>query len=170
MILTGSEIYKEVMKGNIYLEPFSRDQLNPNTYNYRLGETLKKFTYFDGEKSIFSTIKIPNNGYLLSSGQMYLGQTMEIIGSKKYTTSLIGKSSLGRLGLLLQLSANLGHTGIKHQWTLELYAALPIIIYPKMIIGQVSFWTNYGDVSPYSGEYGKFSIPQESILFNHNAL
>lgn len=53
--------------------------------------------------------------------------------------SLIGRSSTGRLGLFLQVSADLGHTGAEHKWTLELVAAKPIKIYPNMIIGQISF-------------------------------
>ena len=78
--------------------------------------------------------------------------------------SLIGRSSIGRLGLFLQLSADLGHVGSKHKWTLELVAAKPIIIYPFMKIGQISFWENDGDFKEYSGEYGKYSIPTESQL------
>lgn len=94
---------------------------------------------------------------------MYLGHTLEIIGSRKYAMSLIGRSSMGRLGLFLQLSANLGHTTSTHQWTLELYPVLPIRLYPEMIIGQVTFWTNYGEVKEYTGNYGRFNQPQESL-------
>lgn len=166
MILTGSKIKEEVEAGTIVLKPFSADQVNPNSYNYRLGSVLKVFAGFDGEKSIFTSIKIPENGYILYPQQMYLGHTFEVIGSNTYAMSLIGRSSLGRLGLFLQLSANLGHTNSVHRWTLELFSAKPIRLYPKMIIGQVSFWTNQGDPMPYAGIYGGFSHPQTS-LYNH---
>jgi dCTP deaminase len=94
---------------------------------------------------------------------MYLGHTAEIIGSKEYAMSLIGRSSLGRYGLFLQVSANLGHTCSAHKWTLELVATKAIKIYPGMKIGQVSFWKNFGKVKKYEGKYGHLNHPQESF-------
>ncbi len=164
MILTGSEIAKSYEAGDISISPFNPSQINPNSYNYRLSDYLKEFQSFDGDRSIFKTVQIPEEGYVLKPRQMYLGCTYEIIGSAKYATSLIGRSSLGRLGLFVQLSANLGHTSISHRWTLEIFATVPIRLYPNMIIGQVSFWANSGDVSPYTGAYGAFNVPQESLL------
>lgn len=146
MILTGTKITEEIKKGNIVIEPFSIKQINPNSYNYRLGSTIKIFDKFDGVKSIFKEIEIPKDGYVLEPRKMYLATTKEIIGSSKYAMSLMGRSSMGRYGLFLQVSANLGHTTSKHQWTLEIVAALSIRLYPEMIIGQVSFWKNKGDV------------------------
>lgn len=163
MILTGTEIAKEVGRRAITISPFNEEQVNPNSYNYRLGKTLKIFKEFDGEKSVFEEITIPEEGYVLEPGTMYLGHTKEIIGSSCYAMSLIGRSSLGRYGLFLQVSANLGHTTSRHQWTLEIVAAHKIRVYPGMIIGQVSFWTNYGDVECYTGKYGKHNAPQESF-------
>jgi dCTP deaminase len=162
MILTGSEIKKEVLRGNITLSPFNEEQINPNSYNYRLGKVLKEFIHFDGKKSHFKKIIIPKKGYVLKPKTMYLGHTYEIIGSKKYAMSLIGRSSMGRLGLFLQLSANLGHVTSSHNWTLELFAIKSIRLYPEMIIGQVTFWINMGDILEYNGVYGKFTLPQES--------
>ena len=165
MILTGTEIIKEIKKGNINISPFNKNQINPNSYNYRLGNNLKIFKKFDGNKSIFEKIVIPEKGYCLKPKQMYLGHTYEIIGSKKYAMSLIGRSSMGRLGLFLQISANLGHTTSNHHWTLEMVALKPLIIYPEMIIGQVSFWTNMGTFNKYCGNYGKYNEPQEFLEF-----
>ncbi|MDD3607191.1 MAG: deoxycytidine deaminase [Candidatus Moranbacteria bacterium] len=162
MILTGKKIIEEVRAGNIFIYPFDENQINPNSYNYRLGKTLKIFDYFDGEKSVFKEIEIPEDGFVLELGKMYLGHTKEVIGSSKYAMSLIGRSSMGRLGLFLQVSANLGHTTSKHKWTLELVAAKAIRLYPGMKIGQVSFWKNFGDVEKYSGKYGFLNYPQES--------
>lgn len=166
MILTGSEIKKEVDSGNIVIEPYSEDQINPNSYNYRLGEKVKVFSSFDGEKSHFEEVDIPEDGFILVPGKMYLANTFEVIGSKKYAMSLIGRSSLGRLGLFLQLSANLGHTTSCHRWTLEIYACLPFKIYPHMKIGQVSFWKNKGKIDRYSGKYGRCSQIKESLYCN----
>ena len=163
MILTGTKIKEGVKKGNITIEPFSLEQINPNSYNYRLGSVLKVFERFDGNRSIFREIKIPPEGYVLESGKMYLATTKEIIGSSKYAMLLIGRSSMGRYGLFLQCSANLGHTSSKHKWTLEIVAAIPISLYSGMIIGQVSFWKNYGLVKKYCGRYGFLNHPQESF-------
>ena len=163
MILTGSKIKEEVKNGKITIEPFSLDQVNPNSYNYRLGSILKVFDKFDGDKSIFREIKIPEEGYVLEPRKIYLATTREIIGSSKYAMSLIGRSSTGRYGLFLQCSANLGHTTSKHKWTLEIVAAIPIKLYPRMIIGQVSFWRNFGSVKKYKGRYGFLNYPQESF-------
>ena len=95
---------------------------------------------------------------------MYLGHTQEILGSNKYASWLIGRSSLGRLGLFLQISANLGHTGSAHSWTLEIVCIIPIKIYPRMKIGQISFWENYGEANNYQGNYAQFNVPQISIF------
>ncbi len=162
MILTGSKIVEEVIAGGIVIAPFYEDQINPNSYNYRLGSKLKIFDGFDGERSVFKEIEIPEDGYILEPGRMYLGHTEEIIGSFKYAMSLIGRSSMGRCGLFLQVSANLGHTTSEHKWTLELVAAKAIKLYHGMKIGQVSFWKNFGDVEKYSGKYGFLNHPQES--------
>lgn len=164
MILTGSKIKDEIKSGNISIEPFCNEQVNPNSYNYRLGSTIKVFDGFDGDKATFKEIKIPKDGYILEPRKMYLATTKEVIGSSKYAMSLIGRSSMGRYGLFLQVSANLGHTTSKHKWTLEIVATLPIKLYPGMIIGQVSFWKNFGIVKKYDGRYGHLNHPQESFV------
>lgn len=164
MILTGDEIIKRNAKSDITIKPFSIDQVNPNSYNYRLGSTLKVFYKFDGKKALFKKIKISKEGYLLKPKKMYLATTKEVIGSSKYAMSLIGRSSMGRYGLFLQCSANLGHTTSQHKWTLEIVAALPIKLYPGMIIGQVSFWKNFGAIKEYNGKYGFLNHSQESYL------
>jgi len=164
MILTGNKIKEEIKTGNIVIKPFIPDQINPNSYNYRLGSKLKVFYKFDGNKTLFKEIKIPKEGYILEAKKMYLANTKEVIGSSKYAMSLIGRSSMGRYGLFLQCSANLGHTTSEHRWTLEIVAALPIRLYLGMIIGQVSFWRNFGTVKKYRGQYGFLNHPQESLM------
>lgn len=163
MILTGSSISEAVESGDIFLQPFDRSMVNPNSYNYRLGSTLRCFEGYEGDKSLFKTIVIPDEGYVLDPHQMYLGNTLEVIGSKKYAMSLIGRSSLGRLGLFLQISANLGHTTSCHQWTLEIVAVHPIRLYAGMKIGQVSFWNNCGHLIPSEFTYATYNEPQQSV-------
>ncbi|WP_198041549.1 dCTP deaminase [Micromonospora chokoriensis] len=165
MILTGNEIVRQRRLCNITLDPFMPAQVNPNSYNYRLGPVIKPFQGVDDVGlPVFSEVEIPSDGYVLQPGRMYLGNTMEVIGSSEYAMSLIGRSSIGRLGLFLQVSANLGHTTSCHQWTLELVCVKPFRVYPAMTIGQVSFWTNFGSVDPYKGHYGRQNEPTESVL------
>ncbi len=93
-----------------------------------------------------------------------MGNTFEKIGSSNYSMRLIGRSSVGRYGLFLQVSADLGHIGACHFWTLEIVPLQNIIVYPFMKIGQVSFWENYGEKNLYKGYYGNFSKPKERDL------
>ncbi|WP_375714170.1 dCTP deaminase [Rhizobium sullae] len=162
MILTGSKIVKEVKCGNIVIEPFRYECINPNSYNYHLSDKIIEVSNFGDHEDEHLTIS--SDGIILRPDRFYLGSTHETLGSARYAMSLIGRSSIGRLGLFLQASANLGHTGSCHKWTLELKSCLPIKVYPGMTIGQVSFWRNAGDVSPYSGVYACNSNPFPSTI------
>lgn len=167
MILTGTKINEEVKKNNIIITPFNRAQINPNSYNYRISNELIFFVFKNGKK-VSRRIKIPVSGFILKPHQLYLASTYERLGSKKYAMSLIGRSSLGRLGLFLQVSANLGHTGSFHCWTLELVSTKYFKIYPYMIIGQISFWTNNGDIQHYNKGYSNYNHPKISKLEGKN--
>ena len=161
MILTGRQILEDWKVGNIRISPFDESQLNPNSYNYRLGEVVYKVNddiLDPKQKSSTEKIIIPSNGYCLQPGHLYLGSTYEKIGSNEYSMQLIGRSSVGRLGLFLQVSASLGHIGTYHNWTLELKVVQPLIVYPKMKIGQVTFWKVEGENNtPYLSKYWQYS-------------
>ncbi len=164
MILTGSEILNEVKKKMILIEPFDEKNINPNSYNYTLNEQLIKISSNVNTAEINEEgIILNEKGYILEPNTLYLGVTNEKIGSIKYATSLIGRSSVGRLGIHLQISANLGHTGTYHKWTLEIRASKKVRIYPNMKIGQVSFWSNQGQINLYTGAYQKFNFPHKAI-------
>lgn len=167
MILTGTEICRQRAKGSITIEPFVPSHVNPNSYNYRLGFQLAIPSTLDDSYD-FKLIEIPRVGYLLEPMKTYLSHTLETLGSDTFAMSLIGRSSLGRLGLFVQVSANLGHTGTNHQWTLELVAAKPFIIYPRMRIGQISFWMNEGVPNLYKAGYAHFDAPTTSQLFDYS--
>lgn len=158
MILTGTEIVKQVKNGNIIIHPFSPGQVNPNSYNYRIGDEIIEFFYVDSKKTK-KMLRIPPDGFVLKPHTLYLASTYEMLGSSKFAMSLIGRSSLGRIGLFLQISANLGHTGSCHRWTLELVSTKPFRLYPNMKIGQISFWTNNGEMCPYLDGYSRFNLP-----------
>ena len=164
MILTGNEIIKQEEKQNIDIRPFHRRNVNPNSYNYRLDRYLKKAVTMENQVE-FETIDLLDypDGYILELDNFYLANTYEKIGSSKYAMSLIGRSSLGRLGMFLQVSANLGHTGSSHHWTLEIVPCMNIKVYYKMIVGQVSFWTNEGELEFSKHIYNQYDLPTESF-------
>jgi dCTP deaminase len=138
MILTGSEIHKQVSNNKIHIKPFDEQQINPNSYNYRLGDNLVEILDMPIDpmnKTTTRAIEFNEDGYVLNPNKLYLANTYEEIGSSSYVTSLIGRSSLGRLGLFLQITADLGHLGAKHSWTLELKVIQPLRIYPRILIG-----------------------------------
>jgi dCTP deaminase len=137
--------------------------LNPNSYNYRLGSQLKICTGYSDNRPVFTDHIIPDEGIVLQKNKLYLANTFEEIGSTMYAMSLNGRSSLGRLGLFLQISANLGHTLSSHNWTLEIYPLNNIKVYAGMKIGQVSFWKNKGEIVGYNGTYNKYNEPREAF-------
>ena len=82
--LTGLMIHREVAEGRILIDPYHVDQLNPNSYNYRLSPHLKMITseVIDcGKEDEYRDITIPEDGYILEPGECYLGSTMEVFGS-----------------------------------------------------------------------------------------
>ena len=169
MILTCNEIKKQIKRGNIGIEPFSTQMLNPNSYNYRLNKELLVIdnTIDSKSETTFKKITIPEQGYVLQPGILYLASTVEKIGSKKYVTLLIGRSSIGRLGMFLQITAPLGHIGTFHNWTLEIKVVQPVKVYPYMKIGQVTFWKVKGNknINYQFGDYKKFESAQISKFY-----
>lgn len=169
MILTYYEIMKNVKNGSIHITPFEESLLNANSYDYRIDYNLLEISDLPVDpkkKTSYNKIDFTDDGYVLSPNKTYLANTFEEIGSDYFVPSLIGKTSLGRLGLFLQITADLGNLGAKHKWTLELKAVQPLKIYPMMRIGQISFWRPIGDSSlQYSGKYDKFSSPESSEIY-----
>jgi len=106
-----------------------------------------------------AVVEIGQGGMLLEPGRLYLSHTYEVIGSRECVVTLMGRPSIGRLGLFVQLSADLGNVGDAHRWTLELTCVQPIMIYPRMLIGELTFWETRGELSYYSGPYTQFSRP-----------
>ncbi len=110
MILTGSKIKSEVKKGTIVIEPFDGKQINPNSYDFRIGSTLVVYRnkILDSKKDNPTiVIKIPKSGVILYPEKLYLGHTIEKIGSNHYVPVVRGKSSTGRVGLFVHITADL---------------------------------------------------------------
>jgi dCTP deaminase len=159
MILTGPQIQSAYIAGDLIIDPFDQYNLNPNSYNYHLGsKVIQVRPESHGETS--SSEELPCEGsFLLLPGNLYLAATHEFIGSDRYVITLLGRSSLGRLGLFLNVTADLGHSGSLSQWTLELKVVQPLRIYPGMPIGQIAFWVQSGLKGRYEGRYHRDEGP-----------
>ncbi|MFH1802389.1 MAG: dCTP deaminase [archaeon] len=168
MILTGSEIKRQVDLGRIHINPFFENNLNPNSYNFRLGRVLK---IFDGKvldpkkENKFREIIIPEKGFVLQPGKLYLGHTIEEMGSDHYVPTMQARSSVGRLGLYIYLNSGLGDIGFKKQWTLELQAIHPLRVYEGMKVGQMLFWKVVGKIILYDGKYKASVGPEVSQIW-----
>ena len=136
-MLTGSKILEEIEKGNICISPFDKKQLNPNSYNVRLGSTLKVYTddVLDFNKDNPSkTIESPVDGFVLQPGELYIGNIVERVSTDKYISAVDGRSSIGRLGILIHATAGFGDIGFDGNYTLEIFCVKPVRIYPDMLI------------------------------------
>lgn len=168
MILTGSKIKDEVKKGRIIIDPFNEKNLNPNSYNFRLGKKIKIYenNLLDPRvKQKVKLINIPDEGMILKPSRLYLGHTEEVMGSKYFVPIIRGRSSTGRLGLFVHITADLIDIGSINQWTLQLHAVQEIKIYAGMSIGQVTFWVPKGKINLYDGKYKNSRGPMESQIY-----
>lgn len=156
LILTGDEIGREIEGGRIVIGPFDPACLEPNSYAFHLGDEVLQYEGWAmdarvGPKTDWRTI--PPQGMVFEPDRLYLARTLETLGSGRYASTLYGSGSIAALGVWIQLSAPLGHTGAIIPWTLEIAVVHPVRLYPGMRIGKVAFWATQGEISGYSGKY-----------------
>jgi dCTP deaminase len=168
MILTGNEI-KAQLGGNIIIDPFDESQLNPNSYNLRLHNELlvyEEIVLDMRRPNRFRRYVIPEDGLVLNPNQLYLGRTVERTETFNYVPMLEGRSSVGRLGLFVHITAGFGDVGFRGFWTLEMFAVQPVRVYPGVPICQIFYHSVKGDVSEYhSDKYQNNHDIQPSLLF-----
>ena len=168
MILSGKEILKRRDK-DIIINPFDENKINPNSYNLTLHNELMVYdkTPLDMKKdNPASKIIIPEDGLLLDSRKLYLGRTVEYTETHNLVPMLEGRSSIGRLGLFVHVTAGFGDVGFKGYWTLEIFCVQPIKIYPSVEICQIFYHSVEGDYDPYeSGKYQNNKDIQTSMLY-----
>ena len=168
MILSGKEIKNKLGK-EIIIEPFSEKQLNPNSYNLKLHNELLIYdeTILDMKKqNKVKNIIIPEEGLVLEPGKLYLGRTIEYTATDKYVPMLEGRSSIGRLGLFIHVTAGFGDVGFRGYWTLEIFCVQPIRIYSGVELCQIYYHSVEGDYDKYtSGKYQNNEGVQPSLLY-----
>lgn len=168
MILTGPEIMSQVEEGRIVIDPFDESNVNPNSYNFTLGPTLHCYRDFPLDPRRVNEceeIEIGGDGYVLQPGRLYLGHTVERLGSNHFAPTYSARSSVARLGLFINLSASLGDIGFVGQWTLQLVPTHPLKVYAHMRIGQMMFWKPKGEILLYDGKYQASEGPQRSQIY-----
>lgn len=168
MIISGIEIKKRLGK-DIIIDPFNDKQLNPNSYNLRLHNELMLYDeqVLDMKKKHETTlITIPQDGFILKPHTLYLGRTAEYTITKNLVPMLEGRSSIGRLGLFIHITAGFGDVGFKGYWTLEIFCVHPIKVYPDVEICQIFFHTIEGDFNEYqSSKYQNNRGIQPSMMY-----
>lgn len=168
MILSGQEI-KRLMGNDLVIEPYEERLVNPNSYNLRLHHELLVYdnNVLDMKTENKATLlEIPEEGLLLEKDKLYLGRTLEYTESHKHVPMLEGRSSIGRLGLFVHVTAGFGDVGFCGFWTLEMFCVQPIRIYAGVEICQIFYHSIEGDYDLYkSGKYQKNKGVQPSLLF-----
>ena len=151
MVLSDRTIRREIEAGNIQIEPLGSDAIQPASVDLRLGHLFRVFRnsgipFIDVKKDypgLTELVEIDDDHpFILHPGEFALAVTFERVRLPDFIVGrLEGKSSLGRLGLLIHSTAGYVDPGWDGALTLELsnVANLPITIYPEMKIGQISF-------------------------------
>src|ERR1700689_3351200 len=149
MILSDRRIREEIGARRIVIRPFRPDCLGSNSYDVHLGPYLA--TYRDGaldakRASEIDEFRIPERGFVLVPGQLYLGVTEEYTETHAAGPFLEGKSSVGRLGIDIHSTAGKGDEGFCNYWPLEMSVKLPVRIYAGMPVGQLIYFEISGRV------------------------
>ena len=167
MILSDRDIKKALKSGEIEIDPFDPGSLQPASVDIHLD---KHFLVYDTNGNAIIDPKKPVDKmmrsieisdaepFVLHPGKFALGMVYEKTGvSELYAGRLEGKSSIGRLGLLIHVTAGFLDPGNCLKMTLELHntAELPILLYYKMPIAQIAFERLSSKCSrPYSKKHG----------------
>jgi dCTP deaminase len=177
MFLSDSDILKAITAGTITLEPFSEEQLQPATYDIRLGNTFiindpHSTKAIDPAKGVYpntQSLEVANGQeFVLHPGVSILGYSKERFGSDAYLIEVNGKSSLARIGLIVHNSASIVNPGDYLNIALELCNLnnVPIVLRPGMEIAQLTFSTlssptekSYRDTGRYYGNNIRGYVP-----------
>jgi len=151
MILSDKDILKAIKEKEITIKPFHKNDVQPASVDLHLDREFMVFntnenfiidTREPAENLMIKTYITPKKPFIIHPGEFALGLIREEIGvSDQFVGRLEGKSSLGRLGLIIHTTAGYLDPGNRLKMTLELYNAgkLPIKLYYKMPIGQMAF-------------------------------
>ncbi len=152
MILSDQSLREALRTGRVCVEPLDTAAVQPSSVDVRLDRRFRVFAnhrypYIDvraAQPDLTELVEVPpGEAFILHPGEFVLGATFERVAlPNDLVARLEGKSSLGRLGLLIHSTAGFVDPGFDGSLTLELsnVANLPIAIYPQMRIGQLAFF------------------------------
>jgi len=168
LILSGLNIKKYIGR-EIIIDPFDESRLNPNSYNLSLHNELLIYTRESldmKQDNPTQKILIPPEGFILQPGKLYLGRTHEYTSTKNFIPMLEGRSSIGRLGICIHVTAGFGDIGFAGYWTLELFCVQPVRIYAGVQIAQIYYHTISEPYELYTnGKYQNNNGIQASMLY-----
>ena len=151
MVLSDKTIREELDAGRIVIDPLGENCIQPSSVDLHvdrffrvfLNHTQRVIDVKDDQENLTELVEaVGDDPFILHPGEFVLGSTLERVAlPDDLVARLEGKSSLGRLGLLIHSTAGFVDAGWDGHLTLELsnVANLPITIYPEMKIGQISF-------------------------------
>jgi dCTP deaminase len=151
VIYSDRSIREAIQSGSIQIDPFEPTFVQPSSVDLRVGDGFRvfvnhKYSEIDPrspQEDLTQLVEVGDEAFMLHPGEFVLGSTLERVKlGEDVVARLEGKSSLGRLGLLIHSTAGFIDPGFEGHITLELsnVATLPIAIYPRMKIGQISFY------------------------------
>ncbi len=163
MIFSDRTIKESMASGRITIDPYDETCLQPSSIDLRVDRYFRvfenhRYPHIDPrtrQEDLTTIVETPpGEAFVLHPGEFVLGSTLERVHlGDDVVARLEGKSSLGRLGLLIHSTAGFVDAGFEGHLTLELsnVANLPIAIHPGMRIGQISF---YQMTTPAEYPYG----------------
>ncbi len=165
MILSDRDILNELKKGDLKITPFTKNSIQPSSYDLHISSKFLIFKnantpYIDVKEDIDNTeiVDVKTHGYFfLHPGEFILSSTLEYVEIPNYLVARIeGKSSLGRIGLIVHATAGFVDPGFHGTLTLEMTNLIntPIKIYTGMKISQLAFFTM---TSPSKKPYGEYN-------------
>ncbi len=168
MVLSGHEIRAQLGQ-SIIIDPFDEARLNPNSYNLTLHNELMVYeeVVLDMRRANrVRRIPLPPEGLVLHPNLLYLGRTTERTETRNLVPMIEGRSSIGRLGLFVHVTAGFGDVGFCGYWTLEMFAVQPVRIYAGVAICQIFYHDIRGSFTEYaSDKYQHNTDIQPSLLF-----
>jgi len=176
MILSDVKILQEIKKGTIVIKPFNIKDMGGNSCDVHLSKYFAQYIdkTLDAKKhNKIKHFEIPEKGFVLKPGELYLGSTLEYTESHKHVPFLEGKSSTGRLGIDIHATAGKGDVGFCGYWTMEISTSKPVRIYPGMPIAQIIYYVVDGKVERMynkkkNAKYSnKEKLPKESMMWKN---
>ena len=152
MILSDQKIKEGIEKGEILIDTYRPECLGTNSYDVHLGKYLATYKdrVLDARRhNEIELLEIPEDGFVLHPGTLYLGVTEEYTETHSAVPFLEGKSSVGRLGIDIHATAGKGDVGFCNTWTLEISCTQPVRVYAGMPIGQLIYFRVEGDINNY---------------------